>query len=327
MTNLSPGHSRLPFLLFTLAGLALPVMAQDATVGGAEAGATQAGSGTVQDSAADTDVEAAVNEPKRWTLRFEPGVWFVAPGGDIKMPQLGGGGGGDELGVASIGPGDRDFTKLNDLELDRPEASPAGEIHLGFGDWRFCLRGFSSSTDADATATGGGSINGLSFVEGDEIESSLDFLAAEAEVGYSLYRNTPRQSGTGRDVLRTNLEAVAGVRLYDVDWEIGNTSSGAESLEAQESFFEPLIGGRFAMEFYEEFDLDFQLTVGGLPLGDDSSFSVDVLAGFTWRPFENFGVQIGYRQLLFDLQSGEDTQEFEYDGALAGLYGGVLFQF
>ncbi len=311
-----PNTRTVPLLLVATLGIASAGRAQPA----AEPDLATAGADAVATDQSES-VSAAIHEPERWTLRFEPSVWFVAPAGDVKMP-----GSSDAL-TQSIGPGEREFTKLTELEIDRPEASPMGEINLGHGNWRFCLRGFSSSSDAEATTLGPGSLNSLSFVEGDIIESSLDFLAAELEVAYSLHRNTPRLNDSGREVFRSNLEGLAGARIYDVDWEIANSSSGAPALEADETFLEPLIGGRFEMEFYERLDLDLQLTVGGLPLGDDSSFSVDVIAGFMWRPFEHFGIQIGYRQLLFDLQSGEDEQEFEYDGTLAGLFGGLVFDF
>lgn len=319
-----------PRLLVASAGLAA-IASFAPTAAAQQEAAPAAPAPTAEVTEAERKPEAAASEVPnntgKWTLRIEPSVWFVAPGGDVKLPAIAElSPSGNDVGINSIGSGFSEFANLSDLELDRPEASPSGEIHLGYDNWRVCLRGFSSSTDADTRATGSGSINGMSFVADDVIESSLDFLAAEAEVGYAFWHNTPKLNADGKVPFRSTVEGVGGVRLYDVDWAIQNVRTSSQ-LEAEESFFEPLLGGRFAMEFYQQFDIDVQLTVGGLPLDDNSSFSVDVMAGFAWRPIEQFGVQLGYRQLLFNLQSGSDVDEFEYDGALAGLYGGIVLKF
>jgi len=49
--------------------------------------------------------------------------------------------------------------------------------------------------------------------------------------------------------------------------------------------------------------------------------------GVTWRPVRHVGVQVGYRQLAFDLEDGEGTDRFRFRGAMAGVFAGVTVRF
>jgi len=78
---------------------------------------------------------------------------------------------------------------------------------------------------------------------------------------------------------------------------------------------------------YEQIDIDLEVNVGAAPFGDHSSSSWDAMLGFTWRPIENLGVQIGFRNISFNLENGDGADEFAWDGALAGLFAGVVLKF
>jgi hypothetical protein len=256
----------------------------------------------------------------RWTLRFEPAVSFAGPAGTLKLPSRAGG-----ISASSIGAGARESVDLRDLEIDTPEPGLGGEIHLSRGDWRIGLRVLTHSGDERVDATGSGSIGSLSYGTGDEIATSLDYAQFELEGGYSLIKRdlSPYEKGFR---FRTNLEAVVGLRVYDMDWSIDNATSGRE-LGADETFIEPLAGAKFTMELYEQFDIDVQLTGGAMPLGDKTSYSIDVMVGGVWRPVEHLGIQVGYRLTRLDLQSDESDSDFEWDGSMAGMYVGLVAQF
>src|SRR5262245_16684356 len=52
----------------------------------------------------------------KWTLRFEPAAWYVAPGGKLQLPSSGGG----------------QKIRVENLDLDNPRLSPfvAGDIRV-----------------------------------------------------------------------------------------------------------------------------------------------------------------------------------------------------
>ena len=55
---------------------------------------------------------------------------------------------------------------------------------------------------------------------------------------------------------------------------------------------------------------------------------LDIVAGGQWRPVPNVGVQVGYRALFLDIESGRDDEAFEVGSAsLQGLFAGVGFRF
>jgi len=60
-----------------------------------------------------------------------------------------------------------------------------------------------------------------------------------------------------------------------------------------------------------------------------SVFSFDMSVAFRWEPSRNFGVEVGWRQMLLIMQDGEEgtVEEFEYTGGVAGLFAGVVVRF
>lgn len=250
-----------------------------------------------------------------WSASIEPAAWYVAAGGNVTMPRQSG--------------GTNNSTHLSVLNMDSPDLAATGEINLRNGDWRVTLRGFSFSTTNNTTLANGGQIGDINFGSNTPFESSLDFAAFELEGAYNLYHRDLRALPKGH-AMHVDWDVVAGVRLYDVEWQISRTDiagPGVTTESANEFFYEPEVGGKLSMEFYDRFTVDAQVSVGALPFGDRSTFSVDVIAGFTYRPIENVGVQIGYRQLAFELADGDGAEEFRYRGALAGLYFGAVIKF
>ncbi len=270
----------------------------------------------------------AVSGAGRWTLRVEPSVWFAGPAGRVHMPTRNDGGSTvtGEIGALSLPGGSEERFDLGELEIDTPEPGISGEIHLGRGDWRFLVRGMNFSGDEEVTATGTGSVESFEYTTGDVISSELDYAQFELEVGYSLIRRDLEPYEKGHK-LHTNFEALAGARVYDIEFNVLNATSGTSSAGSDETFFEPQVGARLAMEVYEQFDIDVQLTAAWMPIGDNSSITVDVMTGGVWRPIENLGFQFGYRLTGFDLQSEHDDGDFEWRGSMAGVYLGVVVQF
>ena len=82
------------------------------------------------------------------------------------------------------------------------------------------------------------------------------------------------------------------------------------------------------MNIVECFTIDVQFDIGYFTDGGDkSTLGYDIMAGFMWRPTQNIGVQIGYRDLAYSLQSGSGSNQFEWEGSIQGLYAGAAIRF
>ncbi|MFG0327877.1 MAG: hypothetical protein ACF8SC_11495 [Phycisphaerales bacterium JB037] len=250
-------------------------------------------------------------QPVDWTIRAEPSVWWVAMSGDFRVP-------GTTTAGSRFG--------LRDLDLDEPSASPFLELHYRNGPWRLSLSGFYIESDGSATAFRPGSFGDVPFAIGDTIDASASLFSGQLAVGYLFepYRASPNQTG-GFDV-ESWIELTGGVRAYAVDFDA--TVNGTASAGTDQLFAEPFAGVKWTLELIEEFTIDTELTLGGFSTGSERrSFGVDIIVGLNWRPTPNFGAQLGYRQLAFGLYDGNGIDEFEWRGAVAGVYGGLELRF
>lgn len=302
----------------SLASLAAPALAQVA-----DAPTTNAQAAVDAKEPAQAQFEEAA--PK-FSISIEPSIWFAGAGGKVKMPGSAASPAPSENGPLAAELGDR--IKLDRIGFDDPQASPAAEFNIGYGKWRFALRGFGFSIDDDSTVSDSGSLGTVDFAPGDTLVGEINANIFEAQAGYRFFEHVgrPRQNGDGY-VVRFYADALGGARFYDIDmqFEQFGTTNGTNSFD--DIWIEPTIGGKIGVELYEQFDIDLEVNFGVGPFGDHASWSWDVIAGFQWRPVENLGIQIGYRNLAFNLTDGDGADEFEWDGALAGLYFGVVIKF
>jgi opacity protein-like surface antigen len=281
----------------------------------AVAGSAQAQNASESDPGATEQTAPDLIKKPRYTLEVEGAAYYVAPGGDLRLPS-------------STVRGDK--VDVSSLNLDSPMLSPYLEFTFKPGRWGFTASGIWFNTD-DKQATQGedGRIGNIAFSAGDRLDSTLEFWSAEAEVLYRLVDDHPLYDGKGRESLLASLDLRFGARVYDVDTSIVSVSgvSAGAATSTDQFFAEPVIGFKGELDIYKCFTIDLTTTVGMGPWGDTSSYSWDIIVGGAWRPIENFGVLIGYRQLLFNLQNGDGASEFEFDGAMAGLFAGLELRF
>ncbi len=246
-----------------------------------------------------------------WTLQFEPLVHYVAPAGDLKLPN-------------SSGLKSKEVS-VDDLNLDDPRMSPFGEIHFRRDKWRISLSGFWYSLD-DRTEVAKDSFQfgDLAISSGDRTESSLDFWTLEAVASYRVYEDQTDTNSKGIVGAAAGIDIIGGVRFFDVDFEI-SSPSGTQS--EHNLWAQPVLGARAEFTLWENFGFDVTTAFGYLPAGDNTSFSWDIIAAFHWRPWENVGIQLGYQQLAFTLEDGDGTEEFRWSGGMAGVFGGMLIRF
>lgn len=253
--------------------------------------------------------EARFSNSPKWELSAEPGLWYVAPSGKLSLP------------ASSGARGPKIF--LNDMSMDSPRLAPAAEINLRRGNWGITVRGFMfSSSDQNWAATYASRLGTIDFVPGDQFQTSLDFGAFELEGSYRFLETGDLPENAGKDwKLRAALDGVFGARLYDIDFRVDRVSGSPATARESVTLVELLGGVKGSLEISDQWTVDLLTTFGGL----NESFSWDIMPGFQWRPFRNFGVQIGYRQLLFRIDKGDNGMK--WDGALAGLSFGIVVRF
>jgi hypothetical protein len=255
--------------------------------------------------------EPGVNAPRPWRFSLEPAMWYVAADGDVKLPGGLSGSNGQQIDLA-------------DLNLDSPRISPFFEVHGKADRWRASISGFALNTHGrESIAAFSGEFGGVSVGLGDAIEADFELSSIEVTLARTAFEDF---TGAGPEgLLRADLDVLGGVRLYDIGASIDAPSGRASH---DEIFIEPLVGVKLSLQLDPQATIDVQTSFGGFTNGGDRhSFTWDILAGFQWRPINDMGVQIGYRNIVVDLQSGEDPGTFDYFGALAGLYAGVVIRF
>ncbi|MEO0482562.1 MAG: hypothetical protein AAF138_02980 [Planctomycetota bacterium] len=257
--------------------------------------------------------------PKLWSLSVEPKFFYVAPSGDVKLP-----------GTRSNG----NDISLTDLNVDDPDIAFFGEIHIRKDRWRVSASGFTLNVEGDAFLEQDETFGDAVGFAGETVRTRLDFTTFELLGSYRFAEYAGSQSYDGVYKTVAGLEVIGGVRYYDVDLEIDVDLATRDTIfllpseaSGDRIFVHPVVGIRGDVEFYEQWAIEVESTVGGFFAGDHSSYSWDIKAQFTWRPTEHIGAFVGYRQLAFHLEDGDSPGKFEWDGALAGLFFGAQIRF
>jgi len=251
-----------------------------------------------------------LENPDAFSLSLTPRVWYTSPSGKIQLPATSPGG---------------QRVRVEKLNLDAPRASPYGEATFRAGDFRFTFSGAGYEVDRSGTADSAFRIGDVNVADGDVTDSQFEFSTFNLSMGYRFYEKDfgkDRGRQAGRTVLR--IEGEAGVRFYEIDISV---TSGATSSGYDGSFGEIFGGVRAEMQLARNFSIDGVINGGGFADSERSVSSIDGSIAFTWRPVEGIGVQLGWRQLLYNLQDGSGDGEFEYTGGMAGLFGGVVIRF
>lgn len=269
----------------------------------------------VESRAEEPPVLAAIDAPTRWTLSAEPGLWYAAPGGTIRLPTNGG-------AAADL--------KLGDLNLDSPRLSPFAEVNLTRDRWGVSVRAFSFGT-SDRTSAPPVSlrIGDVVTSPNEPLRASLDLASLELEGRYRFFRNQIQPMERGGYRVGVWAEAVAGVRIFETDLRVErvNPIGGSPSTAGGDEYFvQPLIGLKTGLIISERITLDVCNTFGLMP-GGRESFMWDIIAGVQWHVFEHVSVQIGYRQLLYRTMTDDGPERFENNGAIAGINVGVVIRF
>lgn len=250
------------------------------------------------------------DRPDGWTLQVQPRAWLVSPSGRVKLPSNG-------------APGSR--VRIEDLNLDSPRFEAAGQVDLKLGDWRISFSGLHNDLSEGGGSAAGFQLGDVTVAPGGTFTTSFDFTSLQGSVSYRIWEKDFGADG-GTDPHRTmlGLDLLAGARYSDVDFGF---TSGATTDNVDEAFGELFGGARAELIIARDFSVEAEVSGGGWSGSDHSVLSIDAVIAFSWRPVDAVGLQIGWRQLAFDLSDGAGAGEFEYSGRLAGVFFGVVLRF
>ena len=259
-------------------------------------------------------------QPKLWNLQAEAQFWYVAPSGDMTLP-----------GTTSNG----EEASFEDLNLDSTDGALMVEVHVRRDRWRLSGNVYSLSAEGAST------INQSVFTFGDavafggeRVNTSVELTSWELTGSYRFFERAQSRSFDGVYKSVSAVDAVVGVRFYDIDVDFSVDLSTRTSIfltptdaEAAQLYAHPIVGLRWEWEVYEQVDVNVQSTIGGWTWEDSTSTSWDIMVGLSWRPVPNFGAQIGYRNQFFKFEDGQSPGSFEWTGGVAGLYAGAIVRF
>ncbi len=265
-----------------------------------------------QGSAAATPEWPDLASPDDYVVRLQPRVWYVSPGGKLSLPSTTGVAGG--------------YIRTNDLDLDQPRISPYAEMSIKADNWRFTFSGADYSLSHDTTAPFTFTLGGTTVAGGAAFHTDFDFATFSLSAAYRFYEiDFGAEGGDEADQYVLRVEAVGGVRLYDLDIRITNALGNTSGTD--QFYGEPFAGARAEFQIARDFSIDVELTAGGLPAEDHSVYAFDIAVGFSWRPVDGVAAQIGWRQLAFSMEDDNGPRRFKYEGTLAGLFAGVVIRF
>lgn len=259
-------------------------------------------------------LEANLRERTRdWTLEIQPGVWFAAPRGDLRLP------------------GGR-TSQIEDLNFDEVSAAPTLDARLRIGNWQVEARAAFFSADDDVRSSTAADFGAFVIADGDRINADLESTSVQLRVGrrvWSADLTDATASPIGEGIrapergVNIDLELFGGVRVNHYDIEITALSGGAagQSTGADETWVQPTVGLGLRIDFENRITID---VTGDVGVWSDS-FSADITAtvGYAWT--NNIQTDIGYRYAHNSFDGGSD--DLEISGSIAGLFAGLTIRF
>jgi len=248
-----------------------------------------------------------------WRLRFEPGVAYFSVSGDLEFP------GGAVAGSTF---------DLEEVNLDSPRATFTGELHLAKGKNRITFEGTGfSSSSRESIALNDARLGPTPISAGERVSFSFEYQTFALLGSHRVISRASGVRGDGPPDAAFGVDLIAGLRFHRVDANASTVAGGAANASADELFVEPVFGAGVELTISDAFRIEGRAEGGGFAFGDQQSISGNLVVSFEWSPTPHIGLQTGYRLMVLSLESGDDPDRFEWDGAMAGLFWGVSIAF
>lgn len=207
---------------------------------------------------------------------------------DFSLYGLAAGMSGD-VGIGPVNaPVDFGFDKV----LDNLEFAMMGKVRVGYDRW---------ALTTDVVFMGlGESKNGVTV--------DLDQWMIEPTLSYRVSKY---------------FEPLVGVRYNNLSGEIrgplGRNPSGTQE------WWDPIVGANLSLPIGKKFNFNVRGDIGGFGFGSDLTWQA--FPYFSWQLTKWGSLQLGYRWLYMDYETGSGTSRFKYDMLIQGPQVGITFHF
>jgi hypothetical protein len=180
----------------------------------------------------------------------------------------------------------------------------------------------------------------------DDVWDNLDFaMMGKVRVGYERWALTTdvvyMDLGASRNGLNVDLEqwvvepsvsytvskgfeALAGARYNNLGASISSGPLGGNPSGTQD-WWDPIVGANLSLPLGKQFSVNVRGDIGGFGVGSDLTWQAFPYVG--WR-FTKWGsLQLGYRWLYMDYETGSGTSQFKYDMLNQGPQCGFTIHF
>jgi hypothetical protein len=206
----------------------------------------------------------------------------------------------------------------------------------------FSLYGLAAGMSGNATVKG---VNANVDVGFDKILDHLQFGAmGTARIGYDRWALTTdiiyMKLGASKNAVNVDLEQwvveptlsyrlckyfepLVGLRYNNVSGDI-NGPFGRNPTGTQE-WYDPIIGGNVNLPLSQSFSFNLRGDIGGFGVGSDLTWQA--FPNFEWHFSKSASVQLGYRLLYNDYETGSGLNKFKYDILTSGPQIGFAYHF
>jgi hypothetical protein len=199
-------------------------------------------------------------------------------------------------GTMGIGPVNADIDVGLDDILQNLEFGFMGTARVGYGPWAFTLEGLYLGVE--------GAKNGVT--------AELDQVLIEPTISYRVNKY---------------FEPLAGARYNNLTGELRGPGILPEPRiqSGVQDWWDPIVGANLRLPLGTKFSLNLRGDVGGFGLGSDLTWQV--FPYVSWQFTQWGSLQLGYRWLDMNYETGSGRDRFKYDMLNQGAQVGITFHF
>lgn len=150
-----------------------------------------------------------------------------------------------------------------------------------------------------------------------------DQLAAGPTVDVSVKNTLLEFDGFYRIMMDAHaFDVIAGLRYTGQETDISINPGPNGGLD--ESWWDPLVGGRWLWGLADGWQFIARGDVGGFGVGSDFTWNVSGI--IIWQPWTNVSLAAGYRALDQDYEEGEGADRYAWDVIMHGPIAGINFR-
>lgn len=257
-----------------------------------------------------------IDRSAQWSARATVSAWYPSLNGDQSLR------GAPKFDIDLIDQADNQFAPRLELTFRRDR-------------WSVIASGFLFGIDQGATVEGGSfASGGVTVNQGDRVTYDIKYGSADLLIGYrlpSIPISNGEEAGVAGDPFAVTddgvglfFDVLAGARLWHLDYQLEQIG-GPELIDQRSTWVDPVVGARMLLDLPKGWGMELRGDVGGFGVGSDFAWNIEV--AFQGEIAENIGVEVGFRHLQTDYETGSGADELNWDMALAGLYGSVVIRF